>query len=194
MFSTKTDGPCLNRAGCSVLGRASNTEIYRPLENHSKVRAHSYCAILFFKNLIYMQIHNNIIFRDNSRTVCFNLKLSHIKANSNNRHDAVYPRMKLRQSCFPFSAMRCLEWRFWRTMGLFIMVTVTSSGRRWAGCWASRQRRSAAGRRPGKPWRNGRERPPSTLWYVYCNQLESTGHTVNSILMSFLFFSPSIVV
>lgn len=27
----------LNRAGCSVLGRASNTEIYRPLENHSKV-------------------------------------------------------------------------------------------------------------------------------------------------------------
>lgn len=26
------------RAGCSVLGRASNTEIYRPLENHNKVR------------------------------------------------------------------------------------------------------------------------------------------------------------
>lgn len=25
------------RAGCSVLGRASNTEIYRPLENHGKV-------------------------------------------------------------------------------------------------------------------------------------------------------------
>lgn len=98
--------------------------------------------------------------------------------------------MKLRQSCFPFSAMRCLEWRYWRTMGLFIMVTVTSSGRRWAGCWASRQRRSAAGRRPGKPWRNGRERPPSTLWYDYCNQLESTVHTVNSVLMSFYFFLP----
>lgn len=45
------------------------------------------------------------------------------------------------------------------------MGIVTSSGRRWVGCWAWRQRRSAAGRRQEKLWRNVRGRPPSTLWY-----------------------------
>lgn len=71
----------------------------------------------------------------------------------------------MRRCCFPFSATRSREWRSWRTMGLFIMGIVTSSGRRWVGCWAWRQRRSAAGRRQEKLWRNVRGRPPSTLWY-----------------------------
>lgn len=74
----------------------------------------------------------------------------------------------LRRSNFPSSATRCREWRYWLTMGPFIMETVTSSGRRWAGCWAWRQRRSAAGRRPEKPWRSGREKSPWTPWYVSC--------------------------
>lgn len=45
------------------------------------------------------------------------------------------------------------------------MGIVTSSGRRWVGCWAWRQRRSAAGRKREKLWRNARGRPLSTLWY-----------------------------
>lgn len=73
------------------------------------------------------------------------------------------------ESVFSFSAMRYLEWRSWLTTGLFTTATAASSGRRWAGCWAWRQRRSAAGRKLGKPWRKGRERLTSTLWYDYYN-------------------------
>lgn len=136
------DDPCFNRASCSVLGRASNTEIYRPLEKHSKV---SEVSASPGKRVFWA-------FNDWQ-----SLQTSETMQGSS-----------LRQSRFPFSATRCQEWRYWLTMGPFIMETVTSSERRWAGCWAWRQRRSAAGRRPEKPWRSGREKSPWTPWYVSC--------------------------
>lgn len=42
-----------------MLGRASNTEIYRPLENHNKVRGRSYCIqinILFENWIFYLKL------------------------------------------------------------------------------------------------------------------------------------------
>lgn len=131
-----------HRAGCSVLGRASNTEIYRPMEKHSKVRGDSYPSVTLFNAAVIWQRW-----------------------------------WKIRQLCFSLSATRSLEWRYWHTMGLFIMGTETSSGRRWVGCWAWRQRRSAAGRRREKLWRNVKGKPPSTPWYERCRHwISSTDH------------------
>lgn len=192
MCSIKIDDPWFNRAGCSVLGRASNTEIYRPLENHSKVRGRSYCLIFVFY-LYSVCVTINILFQDTFRTGYFTLSLKLIKSHCNNKWWITISVMmqlilwvKLSQSRFPFSATRCLEWRSWITTGLFTTATAASSGRRWAGCWAWHQRRSAAGRRPGKPWRNGRERPPSTLWYDHHNHWMSrvVVHTIKSKLIS----------
>lgn len=94
---------------------------------------------------------------------------------------------KMRQLCFPLSATRSLEWRYWHTMGLFIMGTETSSGRRWVGCWAWRQRRSAAGRRREKLWRNAKGKLPSTPWYDrWHHWISSTDHhSVTWVLIPF---------
>lgn len=67
------------------------------------------------------------------------------------------------------------------------MGTETSSGRRWVGCWAWRQRRSAAGRRREKLWRNAKGKPPSTPWYDRCRHwISSTDHhSVTWVLIPF---------
>lgn len=67
------------------------------------------------------------------------------------------------------------------------MGTETSSGRRWVGCWAWRQRRSAAGRRREKLWRNVKGKPPSTPWYDRCRHwISSTDHhSVTWVLIPF---------
>lgn len=91
--------------------------------------------------------------------------------------------MKNEAVVFSFSATRSLEWRYWHTMGLFIMGTETSSGRRWVGCWAWRQRRSAAGRRQEKLWRNVKGKLPSTPWYDRVSS--SDYHSVTWVLIPF---------
>ncbi|TNN56931.1 Solute carrier family 26 member 10 [Liparis tanakae] len=53
VFSMMTVICRTQRAGCSVLGRASNTEIYRPLENHSKCYEVPGVKILTYNGPIY---------------------------------------------------------------------------------------------------------------------------------------------
>ncbi|XP_061630678.1 solute carrier family 26 member 10 isoform X3 [Phyllopteryx taeniolatus] len=53
VFSMMTVICRTQRAGCSVLGRASNTEIYRPLENHSKCYEVPGMKILTYNGPIY---------------------------------------------------------------------------------------------------------------------------------------------
>ncbi|XP_061590952.1 solute carrier family 26 member 10 [Cololabis saira] len=53
IFSMMTVVCRTQRAGCSVLGRASNTEIYRPLENHSKCYEVPGVKILTYNGPIY---------------------------------------------------------------------------------------------------------------------------------------------
>ncbi|XP_056130398.1 solute carrier family 26 member 10 [Lampris incognitus] len=53
VFSMMTVICRTQRAGCSVLGRASNTEIYRPLENHSKCYEVPGVKILNYNGPIY---------------------------------------------------------------------------------------------------------------------------------------------
>lgn len=53
VFSMMTVICRTQRAGCSVLGRASNTEIYRPLENHSKCYEVPGLKILTYNGPIY---------------------------------------------------------------------------------------------------------------------------------------------
>ncbi|XP_057685216.1 solute carrier family 26 member 10 [Corythoichthys intestinalis] len=53
VFSMMTVICRTQRAGCSVLGRASNTEIYRPLENHSKCNEVPGMKILTYNGPIY---------------------------------------------------------------------------------------------------------------------------------------------
>ncbi|KAG7228355.1 hypothetical protein INR49_009219, partial [Caranx melampygus] len=53
VFSMMTVICRTQRAGCSVLGRASNTEIYRPLENHSKCYEVHGVKILTYNGPIY---------------------------------------------------------------------------------------------------------------------------------------------
>ncbi|XP_029012653.1 solute carrier family 26 member 10 [Betta splendens] len=53
VFSMMTVICRTQRAGCSVLGRASNTEIYRPLENHNKCHEVPGVKILSYNGPIY---------------------------------------------------------------------------------------------------------------------------------------------
>ncbi|XP_061759362.1 solute carrier family 26 member 10 isoform X4 [Nerophis ophidion] len=53
VFSMMTVICRTQRAGCSVLGRASNTEIYRPVENHSKCYEVPGIKILTYNGPIY---------------------------------------------------------------------------------------------------------------------------------------------
>ncbi|XP_049608703.1 solute carrier family 26 member 10 [Syngnathus scovelli] len=53
IFSMMTVVCRTQRAGCAVLGRASNTEIYRPLENHSKCYEVPGMKILTYNGPIY---------------------------------------------------------------------------------------------------------------------------------------------
>ncbi|XP_042159592.1 solute carrier family 26 member 10 isoform X2 [Oncorhynchus tshawytscha] len=53
VFSMMTVICRTQRAGCSVLGRASNTEIYRPLENHNKCYEVPGVKILTYNGPIY---------------------------------------------------------------------------------------------------------------------------------------------
>ncbi|KAM6925166.1 solute carrier family 26 member 10 [Xenentodon cancila] len=53
IFSMMTVVCRTQRAGCSVLGRASNTELYRPLENHSKCYEVPGVKILMYNGPIY---------------------------------------------------------------------------------------------------------------------------------------------
>nr|XP_057941551.1 solute carrier family 26 member 10-like isoform X2 [Doryrhamphus excisus] len=67
MFSMLTVICRTQRAGCSVLGRASNTEIYRPVENHSKCYELPGMKILTYNGPIYYG--NRSFFREEMSTL-----------------------------------------------------------------------------------------------------------------------------